>query len=192
MSLNNRQYHGLSKHPLYRVWKDMKGRCYSKNNTSYLDYGKIGIAVCDEWINDFQNFYNWAINKWSKDLTIERVNVSGNYSPKNCKFISKSDQARNKRTTVYITAFGETKILEDWAVDKRCPVTHRCIIHRIKNGWDTEKAISTKNTRYRYIVAFGEEKTISDWVKDDRCKVGRALLTKRITNGIIPEEAMIK
>jgi hypothetical protein len=83
--------HGLCKTRLYRIWQDMKGRCYNKKLPCYKNYGGKNIFVCDEWLKDFYNFYNWAINNgYKENLTIDRINPNGNYNPLNCQWITRS------------------------------------------------------------------------------------------------------
>ena len=79
----------------------MKSRCTNKNDPDYKKwYGSRGIKVCDEWQNDFLKFYNWAINNGYKDnLSIDRINVNGNYEPSNCKWATDIEQANNRRTS---------------------------------------------------------------------------------------------
>lgn len=171
--------HNLSKHKLYRVWHDMKDRCYRKNNSDYKDYGGRGITVCKEWLNDFQKFYDWAINKWQKRLIFDRINVNGNYEPNNCRFVTPEISANNTRSNIKIVAFGETKTISQWSEDERCKVKYDTLLHRIKsNKWINEKAISQQE--YKYITIFGECKTIIEWCKDTRCKVKYTTFYNRI------------
>lgn len=98
-----RRSHGKSRTRLYGIWLHMKNRCYLKSEPAYPNYGGRGIAVCNEW-HDFQNFYDWAMaNGYQENLTIERIDVNGNYYPDNCKWISLSEQTWNKRDTIRVT-----------------------------------------------------------------------------------------
>src|ERR1700690_13838 len=113
--------HGLSSSTLYRIWNKMKDRCYNNKHIHYKSYGGRGIEVCEEWLNDFMSFYNWAINNgWSEGLTLDRINNANGYSTFNCKFSTAKQQGRNRRNNFLITAFGNTKCASEWADDERC------------------------------------------------------------------------
>ena len=82
---------------LYRIWTNMKSRCYNPNASRYERYGGRGIRVCQEWLDDFMNFYNWAmVNGYSDDLSIDRVDTNGNYEPSNCRWGTSKMQNTNK------------------------------------------------------------------------------------------------
>ena len=100
---------------LYKVWQHMKGRCYCITDTSYPNYGKRGIKVCDEWKNSYLAFKSWSINNGYDDtLTIDRINVEGNYEQNNCRWVDYKTQNRNKRNNMNITINGETHCLKEW------------------------------------------------------------------------------
>ena len=88
--------HGLAYHPLYYTWKGMKARCYNKKATGYKDYGGRGIKVCDRWL-DVQNFIMDMYPTYTKGLSLDRIDVNGNYEPSNCRWADASTQAQNSR-----------------------------------------------------------------------------------------------
>lgn len=101
MQENNGRFktrHGLSRTPLYKKWYGMKSRCYNPNVRNYNNWGGRGITICDEWKDDFLQFYEWSINNGYKDgLSLDRTNNNGNYTPTNCRFITLAEQQGNKR-----------------------------------------------------------------------------------------------
>ncbi len=131
--------HGKSKTRLYRIWCAMKSRCTNKNYTSYCHYGGRGIQICEGWKN-FENFEEWANNNGYEDnLSIERIDVDGNYEPNNCKWITIGEQANNTTHSRYITYLGERKTVRDWAKD--VGLEYSCLFYRLDNGWDIQKAL---------------------------------------------------
>ena len=90
--------HGLVGHKLYKIWANIKDRTLNSNCKYYNNYGGRGITICDEWKNDFLAFYNWAMsNGYSDELSIDRIDNDGGYSPKNCRWTTKTIQQRNQR-----------------------------------------------------------------------------------------------
>jgi hypothetical protein len=112
----------------------MFNRCFNQNNKDYKSYGGRGIAICKEWLNDDRKFVEWAINNgYEEHLTIERIDVNGNYCPQNCTWITMNEQANNKRNSVFITAFEETKTIAQWSEDPRCTVSRSSLKSRFKS-----------------------------------------------------------
>ena len=96
--------HGFASHKkydkLYHTWNNMKGRCYNSNNKDFPHYGARGIRICNEWLSDFMSFRDWSLsNGFASNLTIDRIDVNGNYCPQNCRWVTVAEQNRNKTTT---------------------------------------------------------------------------------------------
>lgn len=106
--------HGKSGTKEYRSWGAMKERCYSKNHSQYYLYGKRGISVCDQWINDFETFLRDMGEKPTPAHTIDRIDVNGNYCPENCKWSTPKEQSLNKRTNKIYTFLGMTMTVKEW------------------------------------------------------------------------------
>ena len=133
--------HGERGTRLYNIWKSMRERCNTETNSNYKKYGAKGIRVCKEW-DDFSVFKKWADeNGYRKDLTIDRIDVNGNYTPENCRWVTYSRQARNKRNTRYETFRGETKPLADLADENN--ISYSLLHSRLTKGWSIEEAILT-------------------------------------------------
>ncbi len=131
--------HGKRHTRLYNIYMQMKKRCYNKNSPRYYDYGGRGIAVCDEWLNDFMNFYHWSMDHGYRDeLTIDRIDNDKGYSPGNCQFIDKKAQNKNRRSSINITFNNETRCLKDWC--ERLGLKYITTRWRIQHGWPIEKA----------------------------------------------------
>lgn len=125
---------------LYRIYWGMKSRCYNKKYLWYNDYGARGIRVCDEWLNDFQVFYDWAINNgYKENLSIDRIDVNGNYEPDNCQWITPKQQARNRRSNKYYTINGETHCLSEWC--EILNLNYTTVKARLHYGWSIEKTL---------------------------------------------------
>ena len=107
--------HGLTDERIYTIYHNMIQRCTNPNNDRYLDYGGRGISVCQEWKNDFKAFYDWSMtNGYAENLTIDRINVDGNYEPNNCRWVTMKKQINNKRNSILFTFYGITKSLKEW------------------------------------------------------------------------------
>lgn len=152
----------------YRTWSNMIDRCENSNNNSYRNYGERGIKVCDRWRNSFENFLADMGEPLSINYSIDRINVNGDYEPKNCQWIPIAEQTKNQRRNVFLTHQGQTMLLADWA--KKTGIDRRTISHRLKEGWSVEDALSTpigtRNKRYKKITYQGKTQCISSWARE--------------------------
>jgi hypothetical protein len=158
--------HGQRYSRLYRKWESLRRRCNDPNALYYRYYGGRGIKVCPEWKNDFQAFYDWAIENGYKDgLSIDRIDVNGNYEPSNCRWATPKEQANNRRNTPYITYNGITKTQREW--DNYFGLRPGTINKRIIKGMSVEKAIQglIPNQKARNITYKGKTMSIRQWSK---------------------------
>lgn len=135
--------HNMSKTKLYRKWWSMKRRCFDPSYPNYCSYGGRGIKVCDDWKNSFEKFYEWASRTRTDDsLTLERIDVNGDYCPENCTWVSREAQANNRRSNVLITYNGKTQNLTQWC--NELGVDYKRVHNRMfKSHWSFEKAVFT-------------------------------------------------
>lgn len=132
--------HGLGKPKTYSHWVNMKTRCLNKNNVKYKNYGGRGITICDEWINNFANFHYWALNNgFEEGLSLDRIDVNGNYEPNNCRWITMTEQAKNKRNNKNITYKGLTMNCAEWS--KYLGLGKETVRERFKKGWNIERTL---------------------------------------------------
>ena len=98
MVSNITRSHELCGTRIYNIHNGIIQRCYNPKATSYKNYGGRGITVCDEWLNSFQAFHDWAMSHgYSDDLSIDRIDVDGNYEPSNCRWATAREQRMNQR-----------------------------------------------------------------------------------------------
>lgn len=136
--------HGKADTRLHRIWTGMKTRCYNAESDAYDRYGGRGIEVCEDWKNSFVSFYEWAMaNGYADNLTIDRIDNDGNYSPENCRWSTKQEQNNNRRCNRMITYNGKTQNVAQWARELGLNrVTLQARLTRY--GWSVEKAFSQK------------------------------------------------
>lgn len=136
--------HGLTATKLYKVYNGMKNRCCNKNASNYEYYGGRGIKVCNEWVDNFKNFYDWAINNdYHEGLSIDRIDTNGDYEPNNCKWKTSKQQCNNKRNNVHLTYNGKTQTLSQWA--EELGTNYNTMASRYYRGWEVEDILYGKN-----------------------------------------------
>lgn len=132
--------HGKYKTRLYRIYNAMKERCYNQHTVNYHLYGGRGITICKEWLNDFNSFYEWALNNgYKENLSIDRKDTSGNYEPSNCRWITNKEQQSNKRNNVILTYDGITLTAKQWA--EKLDINYQTLISRIYRGKPIEEIL---------------------------------------------------
>lgn len=171
MTVNKNHKHGQANTRLYSIWNGIKRRCQQPKCSSYNDYGGRGISLCKEWL-DFSNFYNWSMNNGYDDsLSIDRIDVDGDYTPNNCRWVDSKIQQRNKRNNHYLTYNNETHPITEWA--DILGINKGTLESRItRYGWSTEKALNTpvkkcnRSKTNSFITFNGKTQTITQWAKD--------------------------
>jgi hypothetical protein len=132
------------KSELYRKWAALKYRCLNPDSKKSHIYYDRGINICDEWINNFMAFKNWAlINGFKPGLMIDRIDNEKGYCPENCRFVTPQVSANNRRVTQYVTYKGETKSLRILLREMDKFKHFGAISARIKRGWTHDLAIDT-------------------------------------------------
>jgi hypothetical protein len=126
--------HGYRRERIYSIWTAMKSRCNNKNNKRYKRYGGRGIKVYPKWDTSPMSFIIWAkANGYSDEMTIERIDVNGNYEPNNCTFILMSMQARNRTNNTLITYRHKTQTMAAWA--EETGISPKTLSTRLNRGW---------------------------------------------------------
>jgi hypothetical protein len=137
----NRRTHGKKGTPVYKCWGNMIERCYRAKHKSFKDYGGRGITVCERWRKSFEAFIA-DMGEPAAGMTLDRIDVNGNYEPGNCRWVPWAEQYLNRTDNHLLTAFGETKPAILWARDPRCMATRTSLYKRLANGWGHERAIT--------------------------------------------------
>ena len=127
---------------LYSIWLNMKQRCHNPKYKAFKYYGARGITVCDEWRHDYLAFKQWALeNGYSEELTIDRIDVNGNYEPSNCRWTTWSVQCNNKRNTKRFELNGVLYTLKELSL--LSGIDYHTIKGRLNRyGWSVEDAVS--------------------------------------------------
>ncbi len=133
--------HGLSKSHEYLAWQGMLYRRYNQKFKQYADYGGRGIGVCDQWRKSFEAFYADMGPRPSNNHSIERLNNSLGYSPKNCTWADKVHQQRNTRRNHLLQLNGETMPISAWA--EKTGISKNTILKRIRTGWTERETLTT-------------------------------------------------
>ena len=135
--------HGERNTRLYGIWVNMRSRCNNTKNLDYKDYGGRGIVVCEEWDSSYVAFRDWAkSNGYSDDLTIDRIDVDGNYEPSNCRWATIKEQANNRRSNKMLTFNGETHSIHMWS--EILGINYNTLYNRLhKYKWSVERALTT-------------------------------------------------
>lgn len=174
--------HGMSNTRIYRIYTSMKNRCYNEKDKKHFEhYGKRGIKMCDEWLgeNGFINFMEWSLSHgYTNELTIDRIDVDGNYEPSNCRWADNKTQQNNTTNNHYLTINGVKKTITEWAEENG--VNPFTAVSRInKWNWNPIKAVTTKALFNGKLIEYnGEKHSIAEWGRI--LKIDRKVLEYRL------------
>lgn len=133
---------------LYHLYSAMKQRCYSPSNPSYKFYSRKNITVCQEWLDNFELFKEWALangydySKSRKEQSLDRIDNSEGYSPDNCRFVTHSENCKNTTRNIWIEYDGKKKVLNDWSKETGIPV--ETLRRRLRRGLSVEEVFSSE------------------------------------------------
>jgi hypothetical protein len=124
--------HGMSEHPLFKVWSGIKKRCTNPKTERWPVYGGRGIKICDRWKDSFENFYADMAPGYQKGLQIDRIDNDGDYCPENCRWVTAKENSRNRRSNRLIdTPWGRITVKE---ASEKAGVADVTIRKRLKRG----------------------------------------------------------
>lgn len=158
--------HGDARERLYCIYIGMKKRCYNPNNNAYKYYGGRGIKICDEWLENYLNFKSWALNNgYTEKLTIDRIDVNGDYEPSNCRWVTMKVQANNKTDSVYIDYNGKSQTLRQWCDELN--LDYKLMVERFYSPYWKDKTIEEKffaPKRVAHTLTYNNEThTLEEW-----------------------------
>lgn len=192
ITLARSKTHGKSSTRLYDIWINMRQRCNNKNSPSWERYGGRGIKVYSEWNMSFDKFMKWALTSGYKDeLTIDRIDVNGNYEPNNCRWATVKEQANNKTNSRIETYNGISA-----SVATLCEMfgkDHSLVNGRLQKGWSIDDAMDCEigvwaKKKHHYLTFNGQTKSIQEFAHEYGFK--RSIIGERLKRGWSVEEAL--
>lgn len=136
--------HGASKTRTYKEWQKMKERCLGRTDYTKKHYLDRDIKVCEQWVGDFQTFYDHVSeldNFGEPGYSLDRINNEQNYEPGNVRWADPITQANNRSNNIVLTYNGETHTQAEWA--RIVGIKYSTLQRRILDGWDVERALMT-------------------------------------------------
>ena len=166
------------------IWTHIKGRCNNAKDPRYKDYGGRGITYDPKWEN-FLGFWKDMHQGYADNLSIDRINVNGNYCKKNCRWATKTEQQRNMRNSLQVTHEGRTQSIHDWADE--LGVAGHTLFSRIQRGWSVESTLKKNvNSKMKKIEYGGKSRTIQEWA--DFLGISRRCFYSRLWRGLPKEK----
>lgn len=178
--------HGKTKTRTHRIWQNMRGRCRNPNLPDFKHYGGRGITVCERW-NVFENFLA-DMGECPPGLSIDRIDVNGNYEPGNCRWATQKEQTNNQRKNVRLTLNGRTQTLQQWADELKLDAS--MIRWRLDEGWSVERALTEPSlkTQRHTVTIDGVTLKLREW--SERTGVPYSSIIARYARGLRGQEAV--
>jgi hypothetical protein len=178
--------HGQAGTRTHRIWQNMRGRCRNPNLPDFKYYGGRGIKVCERW-NVFENFLA-DMGECPPDLSIDRIDVNGNYEPGNCRWATQKEQTNNQRKNVRLTLNGRTQTLQQWADELKLDAS--MIRWRLDEGWSVERALTEPSlkTQRHTVTIDGVTLKLREW--SERTGVPYSSIIARYARGLRGREAV--
>lgn len=178
------------RHPLFAVWWAMKNRCYSRKSISYKNYGAKGVKVCDEWRNNYNSFFDWAMNNgWEKglqldkDMKAKKMGIAPDlYSPDRCVFVTRSANNLFKDNSIYLEYKGQKKHIAEWALEFK--IHKHTLYNRIfVYGMSVEDSFTKKLKKVPNLYEYnGETLSVTEWSK--KLNLHKNTIRHRIKTGV--------
>ena len=179
--------HSMSKTRIYRTYHAMLNRCMDEQEQHYPDYGGRGIKVCKEWtgVYGFLNFYKWSMqNGYTEDLTIDRIDVNGDYEPDNCRWTTIQVQSTNKRNNVRYDINGEMLLIKE--ISQKYNIPEPTLRGRMAKGMTMQEALVYEYHGKLTITYHGETKYLTEW--SEITGINRGTLRDRLKAGFTEED----
>jgi hypothetical protein len=146
VEISSRWKHGHSRDGFqsheYKTWLSVIARCERPSRKDYSSYGAIGIKICRQWRNSFEQFVKDVGASPSASHTLDRFpNGSGDYEPGNVRWATREEQAQNRKDNVLLTLNNKTQCLAQWAKELR--MNEDTIRSRLKRGWSVVRALTS-------------------------------------------------
>lgn len=172
--------HGLINTPEYRAWAGAKDRCYNKNALNYKDYGGRGIKMCSSWlgVNGFYNFIKDMGNRTTNKHSLDRINNNKGYSKENCRWATRTEQARNRRSNILIEKDGVILTITEWAIKLNIEVATLWARH--KRGMPIDKLFCRDKICAVYYTYNGTKLKVKEWIS--RMNISSAVFYIEIKN----------
>lgn len=143
----NRKTHGMTGEPEHKAWVKMRERCNNPREIGYARYGGRGIKVCSRWAESFDNFFDDMGLKPSPKHSIDRIDNDKDYSPDNCRWATRTEQCRNRRSNVVLEYNGERKILREWS--EQTGVSETLLRGRLRRGWSIKDSFEKEKRMWQ-------------------------------------------